>query len=199
MLDEETKEAIANYVLDQHNHDRLRLVIGIHNAFDTIRVRVIRDFSQQIVKSLEGAMPAERGWSIRAKDLLENPLRIYTGLTVRHEVWNEGLEVGIDAESWGANNWIIGVRRKQGYENDLLTAQLTKTLGAGRGSSACLWYHFFGDRAEFGDWRWGNWTDGETIIAMREGAEGDYGRRICGRIIEIAKAVDGFFTTRFPQ
>jgi hypothetical protein len=54
--------------------------------------------------------------------------------------------------------------------------------------------------AEFNhDWGWGNWTEGKTIIAMREGAEGDYSKRICERIVTIAKVVDDFFRPRPSQ
>jgi hypothetical protein len=194
MLDEEKKEEIANYVLDRNHYDRLKLTIEIHDAFDTIRTKIIRDFCQKIVKCLESALPAKEDWSVDAADLKRSPTRIFTGIGVRRKTWDEELCVRIEAEAWGPNGWIIGIQGKEsGYQNGSLRALLNEKFGCGHESPRWPWYHFFDDRTEFRDEGLGNWTRSETLIAMHDGAGGEYSKRICERIIEIARVVDCFF------
>lgn len=189
MLDEK-KAAIANYVLNQHDHDSLRLAIDIHDAFDAIRVRVIQEFTQKIVQYLINELPSEKRWLIYPKRLLEKPLEIYTNLIVRRDIWCNDLEVRIEAQSSGANNWIIGVWKNENYHNFDLIGRLTKEFGAGRSSQTCLWFQYFGERTKFGLPEMRNWSAGAAIIAMREGVLGDYGKRVCEGIIKIANVVD---------
>jgi hypothetical protein len=193
MLDEVTKEAVADYVLAPHEPERLKLAVTLHDAFDTIRLRVIRDFAEQVSRFLSDELPDPQGWRVEAQDLLANPQRKYTGLSVRRAAWDKGLHVGIEAQTGGPGSWIIGAWGERSYRNAVLTALLNERWGAGKTTDQWPWFHYFSDNAEFGHWEFGDWTTGTAIVAMRDGTTGDYGKRLCERIVSIAKVVDSLF------
>lgn len=195
MLDEETRKAVADYVLDQHDHERLKLLANMRDSWETIRLRVIGEFSRQIARAISDALPMSDGWLVDAQHLLTSPAEKYTGLGVRRSTWDEGLHVGIEAEAWGPASWIVGVWGKDGHHHARLAAVVIERWGQGRKSPTWLWYHYFSDSAEFGHGDLGDWRTGAAIIAMREGATGDYGKRLCERIVEMGEAVDVVFST----
>jgi hypothetical protein len=174
---------------------RLKLLVDMHDSWETIRLQVINEFSTQFTRALSEALPASDGWSINAETMLTRPLEIYTGLEVRRSTWDAGLHVGIDAESSNAAAWIIGVWGDENYHHDRLPAALVEKWGAGKKSPRWPWYHFLSDTSEFGHRELGDWRTGTAILALRDGATGDYGKRLCARIVEISKAVDNIFPT----
>jgi hypothetical protein len=194
MLDDAAKKAIADYILDRHDPDRLQLAIALHDAFDTTRMRVITDFSEQISQFLSAALPEAQDWSVNAARLLEKPQERYTGLSVRRATWHNGLYVCIEAETFGPSSWIIGVCGEKGYEPpNNIKKLLDDRFGNGRTTPQWPWFHYFSDNAEFGHWEFGDWRAGAAVIAMRDGMSGDYGRGLCERIVGIAKEVDSLF------
>ena len=122
-------------------------------------------------------------------------LEKYTGLEVRRSTWDNGLYVGTEAEFGDAASWTIGVWGAEGYHHDGLPAVLAERWGLGKTSPRWPWYRYFSDTSEFGHWEFGDWRTGTAIIALRDGAAGDYGKRLCAMIVEIGKAVDGLFPT----
>jgi hypothetical protein len=166
----------------------------MHDSWETIRLQVINEFSKQFARALSDALPASDGWSVDANHLLTDPLSRYTSLGVRRSRWDKGLYVGIQAEIWGPARWIVGVWGDKGYHHDQLPKVLIERWGPGQKSEWFPWYHFFSDNSEFGHWELGDWRTGGAIIALREGATGEYGRRLCERIVEISKTVGGLFS-----
>jgi hypothetical protein len=195
MLDEATKKAVADYVLDQHDSERLKLLVNMQDSWETIRLRVINEFANQFARTISDALPASDGWLVGAERLRTSPVEKYTALDVRRSTWDEGLYVGVEAETWGPSTWRVGVWGKQGYLHPRLPAVIIETWGQGRKSEKWLWYRYFSDSSEFGHWELGDWRTGASIIALRDGAAGDYGKRLCERIIEMGKTVDGVFST----
>jgi hypothetical protein len=179
MLDEATKKAVADYVLDQNDPERLKLLVTMHDSWETIRLQVINEFAKQFARTISDALPASDGWFVDAEQLLTGPLKQYTGLETHRSTWDKGLRVGINAQSWGAFNWIIGVWGEEGYHHERLPAVLVEKSGPGKKSPTWPWYRFFYETSEFGHWEFGDWRTGTAIIALREGAAGYYSKRLC--------------------
>jgi len=197
MLDEETKKNIADYVLDQNDPERLNISVMLHESWEAIRSQVINEFSNQFVRAIVDDLPPDQGWIVNADDILRRPLVKFTGLEVRHPTWDNGLYVGIEAQTEGPGSWIIGAWGEVGYQHEKLRNIISECMGVGRINSKWLWFRYFSDTTEFGHWELGDWRMGAAIVAMREGLTGDYGKKLRERIVDLCKAVDGVFSSKY--
>jgi len=168
-------------------------VATLHDAWEAIRLRVINDFSKQIGQKISYTLQKSDGWIVDAETFLSKPQDKYSGIGVRRSTWDEGLQIGIEAEAWGPASWVIGSWRREGYQHPKLAALLREKWGPGKQSETWLWYHYFGDGSEFGHRELEDWRTGAAVVALRQGAAGIYGKRLCERIIDTAKTVDGVF------
>jgi len=195
MLDEATKNAVADYVLDQYDRERIKLFVDIYDSRETIRLRVINKFAEQLTGALSDALPVSDGWKVDADELLANPLERYSSLNVRRSTWTWDKEayVSIEAQSVGAGDWVVGVRAMQ--NRDRLRAAAIERWGQGKISNGWPWYRSLGHGSEFGSSELGDWRTGAAILALAEGSRGVYGKRLCDRIVEMSKTVDSVPST----
>lgn len=78
------------------NVENLSLAIKIHNAYEEIKKRLIKNFTQSLLVSLQEKLPEEE-WEINIQTLIDKPAAASSGLFINRRNWPKGLEVGIEA------------------------------------------------------------------------------------------------------
>lgn len=91
----EIHQEIVNYAL--LDEKTLSNAIKVHMAFEEIKGKVVKNFSDVLLKNLRDALPME-SWKIDF-DLIDQPLSKNSGMSIRNNFWPEGLEVGIESQN----------------------------------------------------------------------------------------------------
>jgi hypothetical protein len=188
MLDEPEEREIVDFVM-AGTPQRLHLAVGIHAAFEKIREEVIRRFARELVAALEKELPAVDRWQVDAGKLLGNPLGNDVGLVVRHEGWEEGIDVRLWADSYGPRDWWLGVQTPTTYSGfDALRGKLATTLGDSvyPDVSDFPWWRRF--EGKWADWTLADWRQNPAVLALGKGGVGEYAEYLLRSLVQITRA-----------
>jgi hypothetical protein len=145
-------------------HSALR--VGL--AFGELRNAVIRDFADELNLALSDGVRV-----VDVQAWRDRPSASYSGFTVRHPGWPAGLEVAVEAQSGGVNDYILGVvarnRAKRNNEppffseefRNAISKATTTRLGGGSSSDGWAWYQYV-------DKEWRSFSTATALDALVE-------------------------------
>lgn len=129
------------------NSEFMHSAIRVGLAFEELRKAVIADFASELHRQLSNG-----GRIVNVKPWLDQPTGYWTGFSVRHAQWPDGIKLKVEAQNGGTSDYIIGIiaptkEKRNGeapFVSDGIRAAIlgaaNKRLGGGRSSPGWAWY-----------------------------------------------------------
>lgn len=160
-------QEIHNYAME--SDDNLIVFVQTARSFDKLRKKLISGFAQKLEEKLKQKYPTIKGWMVDDRTLIENPLKMNSLLTIRHESWLQNLKVGIGMQKpiyygiyWKEYKSLFPGRGKDIFE-------LMNNKNFDNRSRKDEWFPWFIQNEE----RFGDWFREETLVSMRQVVRGE--------------------------
>lgn len=166
--------------------ENLSLAIKIHNAYEDIKMQLIKNFTVTLLISLQKELPEEE-WEINIQTLIDKPAAASSGLFINRINYNKGLEVGIEAGLDNARlfSFVVFGKESESLSKDQINeikVQLNNKIGSEliTNEQEVIWQRHV--RADLK-----NWDNEVALLKLKNGDALDY---FSNELISIVKVVD---------
>lgn len=158
-------QEIHNYAME--SDDNLIVFVQTARSFDKLRKKLISGFAQKLEEKLKQKYPIIKGWIVDDRTLIENPLKMNSLLTIRHELWPQDLKVGIGMQKliYYGIYWRDYKSHHPKRGRDIFEL-MNNNFGRSRSDKFFPW--FIQNEEGFGDW-----FREEALVSMRQVIRGN--------------------------
>lgn len=170
------------------NVENLSLAINVHDAYEDIKQRLIKNFTQSLLVSLQEKLPEEE-WEINIQTLIDKPAAASSGLFINRINCHKGLEVGIEAGLDNARlfSFVVFGKESESLSKDQINeikVQLNNKIGSEliTKEQEVIWQRHV--RADLK-----NWDNEVALLKLKNGEALDYFSNELNSIVNVVDAI----------